>query len=81
LATASTSAGIQRVGGDRQTPSKRVEKYDECLPPLIGAGASKLYRPVLECRLIGRELIEPDVISADQAQLLQARIGDRQPRL
>src|SRR5229473_44281 len=50
---------LQRVGGDRQSASKRLEEYEERLPPLVGGGDTKLYRPVLKSRVVGRELVEP----------------------
>src|ERR1700730_16388433 len=67
---------VQRVGGDRQSSSKRVEKYEERLPPLVRGGDTKRYRPVLEGLVVSSELVEPDVMSADQAQVFQARIGE-----
>ncbi len=67
---------LQCVGCDRQSPSKGVEKYEERLFPLVRGGDTKRDRPVVESRFVSREFVEPDVMSADQAQFLQARIGE-----
>jgi hypothetical protein len=66
---------LQRVGSDRQSPSKRVEKYAQRLLPLIRGGAAKYYRTGLKGRVVGRKLVEPDIMRADEAQLLRARVG------
>ena len=65
---------LQRVRCDRQSPSKRVEKYEERPPPLVGGGDTKLYRPLFKRRIVGREFVEPDVMSPDQTQLFQTWI-------
>jgi len=67
---------LQHLCSDRQPPSEGIEKYAKRVLPLVCSGGVELLRPTLEGRFVGRELVEPDIMSTNEAQLLQVRIGE-----
>ena len=46
------------------------------MSPLVGGGDTKLYGSILERRIVSREFVEPHVMRSNEAELLQARIGE-----